>query len=60
MDPEWVRFMPGAALPEELGHDASAQISDAVTTFRERSGHVTPGVQSGVRASEQVGQKLQA
>ena len=42
--------------------DANRQINDAVSTFRERTGHVSPNVRSGVRAvlraSEQVGRKL--
>jgi ElaB/YqjD/DUF883 family membrane-anchored ribosome-binding protein len=43
---------------------ANARIADAVNDFRERSGHVAPGVVSGtravLRAAEQVGRKLQA
>jgi hypothetical protein len=38
--------------------DASAQISNAVTTFRKPSGHVTPGVQSGVRVVERAAAQL--
>ena len=43
---------------------ANAAITSAVKGFQERSGHVSPGVRSGVRAvlraSEQVGRRLQA
>jgi hypothetical protein len=43
---------------------ADAQIHDAVNGFRQRAGHVPRGAESGVRAvlraSEQVGRRLQA
>ena len=52
------------ARARDAWRDASAQITDAVTTFRARSGHVPPAVANGtravLRAAELVGRRLQA
>jgi len=50
------------ARARDAWRDASAQITDAVATFRQRSGRVPPGVASGtrvvLRAAEMVGRRL--